>query len=193
MFSLESQSKWLRPGNSPPSTLSAQWSRCGAQPRCEAQSSWTPRAPSVVLGLMDRAALMLKLHCPSKREEGSANNVGIPCSFTLLEEFSHRLFPVHVCKVTQSCLALCDPMDCSPPGSSIHGILQARILELLCPPPGKLPNPGTEPTSLNVSYVGQWVLYHSHHLGSALYSLFLSDFPDHHAPSAEHCVSSCNL
>ena len=29
----------------------------------------------------------------------------------------------------QSCLALCDPMDCSPPGSSVHGILQARILE----------------------------------------------------------------
>ena len=34
-----------------------------------------------------------------------------------------------VCSITQSCLTLCDPMDCSPPGSSIHGILQARILE----------------------------------------------------------------
>ena len=31
--------------------------------------------------------------------------------------------------VTQSCLTLCDPMDCSPPGSSVHRILQARILE----------------------------------------------------------------
>ena len=31
--------------------------------------------------------------------------------------------------VTQSCPTLCDPMDCSPPGSSFHGILQARILE----------------------------------------------------------------
>ena len=31
--------------------------------------------------------------------------------------------------VTQSRLILCDPMDCSPPGSSVHGILQARILE----------------------------------------------------------------
>ena len=31
--------------------------------------------------------------------------------------------------VTKSCLALCNSMDCSPPGSSIHGILQARILE----------------------------------------------------------------
>ena len=34
---------------------------------------------------------------------------------------------VHVC--AQSCLTLCDPTDCSPPGSSVHGILQARILE----------------------------------------------------------------
>ena len=31
--------------------------------------------------------------------------------------------------VTQSCLTLCDSMDCSPPGSFVHGILQARILE----------------------------------------------------------------
>ena len=31
-------------------------------------------------------------------------------------------------EVTQSCLTLCDPVDCSPPGSSVHGILQARIL-----------------------------------------------------------------
>ena len=32
-------------------------------------------------------------------------------------------------EVAQSCLTLCDPLDCSPPGSSVHGILQARILE----------------------------------------------------------------
>ena len=31
--------------------------------------------------------------------------------------------------VTKSCPTLHDPMDCSPPGSSVHGILQARILE----------------------------------------------------------------
>ena len=31
--------------------------------------------------------------------------------------------------VAQSFLTLCDPMDCSPPGSSVHGISQARILE----------------------------------------------------------------
>jgi len=32
-------------------------------------------------------------------------------------------------KSLQSCLTLRDPMDCSPPGSSIHGIFQARVLE----------------------------------------------------------------
>ena len=31
--------------------------------------------------------------------------------------------------VAPSCLTLCDPMDCSPPGFSVHGILQARIVE----------------------------------------------------------------
>ena len=32
-------------------------------------------------------------------------------------------------RVAQSCAALCNPMNCSPPGSSIHGIFQARVLE----------------------------------------------------------------
>ena len=32
-------------------------------------------------------------------------------------------------EVAQSCVTLSDPMDCSPPGSSIHGIFQARVLE----------------------------------------------------------------
>ena len=32
-------------------------------------------------------------------------------------------------EVAQSCLALSDPMDCSLPGSSVHGIFQARVLE----------------------------------------------------------------
>ena len=32
-------------------------------------------------------------------------------------------------EVAQSCLTLSDPMDCSPPGSTVHGIFQARVLE----------------------------------------------------------------
>ena len=50
--------------------------------------------------------------------------------------------------VAQSCLTLCVPMDYSLPGSSVHGILQARILEWVAIPSlGDLPNPGTEPRS----------------------------------------------
>ena len=51
--------------------------------------------------------------------------------------------------ITQSSLTLCDPMDCSPPGSSVHGISQARILEWVdIPFSGDLPDPGIEPGSL---------------------------------------------
>ena len=37
--------------------------------------------------------------------------------------------PMHESEVAQSCPTLCDPMDCSPPGSPVHGIFQARVLE----------------------------------------------------------------
>ena len=47
--------------------------------------------------------------------------------------------------VAQSCLTLCNPMDCSLPGCSVHGILQARILEWLAIPFLDLPDPGIEP------------------------------------------------
>ena len=51
-------------------------------------------------------------------------------------------------KLLQSCPTLCNPLDCSPPGSSVHGILQARIWSgLPCPPPGDLPDSVTEPVS----------------------------------------------
>ena len=50
--------------------------------------------------------------------------------------------------VAQSCLTLCDPMDCNLIGSSVHGIFQARILEWVpFPSPGHLPDPGIEPGS----------------------------------------------
>ena len=52
------------------------------------------------------------------------------------------------CSVAKLCLTLCDPMDYSPPGSSVRGISQARILECVAiPSPGNLPEPGMEPSS----------------------------------------------
>ena len=50
--------------------------------------------------------------------------------------------------VTQSCLTVCDPIDYSPPSSSVSGILQEEYWSgLPFPSPGDLPNPGIEPRS----------------------------------------------
>ena len=62
-------------------------------------------------------------------------------------------------KSLQSCPTPCNPVESSPSGLSVHGILQARILEgLPCPPPGDLPLSGIESMS-HVSCIGRQVLY----------------------------------
>ena len=56
---------------------------------------------------------------------------------------------MYVLCCAQSCPALSDPIDYSPPGSSPHEMLQARILEwIACPSAANLPDPGIKPTSL---------------------------------------------
>ena len=65
------------------------------------------------------------------------------------QPFYIQCLNARMCARLQSCPTLCDPMDCSPPGSSVHGILQERILErIACAPPGDLPNLGLEPCLL---------------------------------------------
>ena len=99
-------------------------------------------------------------------------------------------------EVAQSCLALCDPMDCSPPGSSLHGIFQAWILEWVAisfsrgsfpprheywsglpfPSPGDLPHPGKN-TGVGCHFLLQGIFptQGSHpglqHCGQTLYRL----------------------
>ena len=65
-------------------------------------------------------------------------------------------------KSFQLCLTLGNPMDYNPQGSSVHGILQARILEWVAvPSPRDLPNSGIEPATLRcISCIGSQVLYH---------------------------------
>ena len=51
-------------------------------------------------------------------------------------------------EVAQSCLTLCDPMDCILPGFSVHGISRQEYWDgLLFPSPGDLPDPGIKPRS----------------------------------------------
>ena len=66
-----------------------------------------------------------------------------------------------VCLPTQSCPILCDPMDCSPPGSSVHGIFQARILEWVAISSSRGSSRPRDQTHVScVSCIGRWVLYH---------------------------------
>ena len=66
--------------------------------------------------------------------------------------------------VTQSCLTLCDPMDCSLPGSSVHGILQARVLEWVAIPFSRGSSPPRDQT--RVSYLTGRFVYCLSHQGS---------------------------
>ena len=60
---------------------------------------------------------------------------------------SHFEGKMHECLL--GCVQLCDYKDCSPPGPSVHGLLQAKYWsELPFPTPGDLPDPGIEPRSL---------------------------------------------
>ena len=65
-------------------------------------------------------------------------------------------------KSLQSCPTLCNPMDYSPPGSSVHGMLQARILEWVVAMPSSKGSsqPRDQIRVFYVSCIGRWVLYH---------------------------------
>ena len=64
-------------------------------------------------------------------------------------------------EVAQSCPTLHDPVDCSPPGSSVHGILQARILEWVAISFSRgSSQPRDQTGGPYISCIGRWVLYH---------------------------------
>ena len=69
--------------------------------------------------------------------------------------------PLSTWVCAQSCPTLCDPMDCSPPGSSVHGLFQARILGwlVICSFRGSS-QPRARTHISCISCVGKWILYH---------------------------------
>ena len=92
--------------------------------------SWESRLLPDYLSATPR---MLPFSTQSKRAQPSHPH------FSLQDKREDRIF-------TQSCPTLCDPTDCSLPGSPVHEILQARILEwVVFPSTGDLSNPGSIP------------------------------------------------
>ena len=114
-------------------------------------STWIPATtpslefspPRIIHKASASAPQNLSLHSPSHREEPLLVNLPV-------RNLSYPPLPILpnksrvLCLVAQSCPTLCNPMDCSPPGSSVHGILRAGILEwadsLPAEPPGKPKN-----------------------------------------------------
>ena len=75
---------------------------------------------------------------------------------------------IYVCtlaKSLQSCLTLCDPVDCSPLGSSVHGILQARILEWVAISFSRGSSWLGDQT--HISCISRWIILSLHHLRSS--------------------------
>ena len=80
-------------------------------------------------------------------------------------------------KSRQSSLTLCDPMDCRPPGSSVHGILQARILEWGAISSSRGSSRIRVRTHIScVSWIGRQLLYCQCQLGSLSSAFFWPDF-----------------
>ena len=82
------------------------------------------------------------------------------------EMHAPQLYPIGA----QLCPTLCDPMDCSPPGSSVHGILQGGILEWVAMPSlqGIFPTQGSNP---GLSHC-RWILYQLSYRGSQYPNLY---------------------
>ena len=78
-----------------------------------------------------------------------------------LQYINMNVIILHCAKTLQLCLTLCGPVDCSQPGSSVHGILQARILEWVAISFFRGSSQPRDQTQVfYVSSICRWVLYH---------------------------------
>ena len=107
--------------------------------------------------------MSIKYHLYSKKlcshDSSFAKRVGSFIHHFLCLFFRGLYTSVLCAKPIQLCLTLCNPMDCSPPSSSIHGILQARILEWVAMPSSRRYSQPRDWTHIfYVSYIGSRVL-----------------------------------
>ena len=88
----------------------------------------------------------------------------LPAAPLAVDSFSVTVLIGTCVLLAQSCLTLCDPMDSSPQGSSVHGILKAKLQSgLPFPSPGDLPDPGIKPRSLELQTDFFFFFYHLSH------------------------------
>ena len=141
--------------------------RPGSQPLF----SWFSKWGSATLALSENFSEVQILRSHSRPIEITSLWMGsIICTWTradarwswhplLFTHHPHLIKPCVHAKSLQLCLTLCNPMDCSTPGSSVHGILQARILEWVAMPSSRGSSPPRDETSVaSVSCTARQVL-----------------------------------
>ena len=95
-----------------------------------------------------------------KEKEGKNSASYLTATYYIKMECVHA-------KSLQSCPTLCNPMDWGPPGSTVLGILQARVLEWIAIPSSRGSSRPRDRTRIShISCIGKQILYHWHHLGS---------------------------
>ena len=97
------------------------------------------------------ATILARTSCASQGLRSHPSEQGVTGRHQLLQR---------VCSAAKSCLTLCDPVDCSPPGSSVHGTLQARTLERVAISLSRgssRPRHRTRVLALNVAQINRWL------------------------------------
>ena len=109
----------------------------------------------------------------------TSSSLSLQNSTSLLDFLSHLCTSHYlVCSATQSCLTLCDPMNCNLPGSSVHGTFQARILEWVAISFSRGSSwPRDQTHIFRASCTGRWV---PHHCSACI----ISPYPDSLPPLA---------
>ena len=127
-------------------------------PTYEVMSTLSMHLPLVRRGFGELISVDLSLQRGSPINRPCPSDVGVYAhthSGWILEWCSWPSIML-VCLVAQSCLTLCDPMDCSSPGFSVRGISQARILEWCAILQGIFPTQGSNLGSLHWRQILYW-------------------------------------
>ena len=148
---------------------------------------WTEEPGGLQSTALQSQTLLKRLstHAVKKTKESHWQNVSVNilysckcfgiCSWSWRQEprMGEGCILCCVCLVAQLCLTLRDPMEWSPPGSSVHGILQARILEWITMPSSRgssQPRDGTHVSC--ISSIGRQVFSHSATWEAQSYHMF---------------------
>ena len=142
-------------------------------------TSWLPLSSAPTSWSSSTIFSGTPVKCPLVTEELKDFSSTVSWQFTTSRECcymwaSRRHFVVNIrrqcvraCWLLQSCPTVCEPVDCSPPGSSVHGILQARLLEWIAMPSSKGSSWPRDQTHISyVSCIGRQALHQEGHLGS---------------------------